>query len=160
MRAWAWQKALVRRRLAALDAGQPQRDELLLLQHAPVYTLGTGSTPANLRFDPAAPPFELHRTERGGEATYHGPGQLVLYPILDLKYVCVCATKQGDIVCISACADACVVLSCASQRKQAAHGGPALVHALAGGGGHPRAGQPRPGRWVDARSNNACAHTG
>jgi lipoyl(octanoyl) transferase len=85
-RAWAWQKALVRRRLAALDAGgAPASDELLLLQHAPVYTLGTGSTPANLRFDPAAPPFELHRTERGGEATYHGPGQLVMYPILDLK---------------------------------------------------------------------------
>lgn len=87
MRAWEWQKALVRRRLAALDAGAEAPDELVLLQHPPVYTLGTGSTLANLRFDPAAPPFELYRTERGGEATYHGPGQLVLYPILDLKCV-------------------------------------------------------------------------
>ena len=85
MRAWDWQKALLRRRLDALTAGASPPDELLLLQHAPVYTLGTGSTPAHLRFDPAAPPFPLHRTERGGEATYHGPGQLVLYPILDLK---------------------------------------------------------------------------
>ena len=92
VRAWDWQKALLRRRLAALDAGLEPPDELLVLQHLPVYTLGTGSTLANLRFDPASPPFELHRTERGGEATYHGPGQLVLYPILDLK----CVTCRGS----------------------------------------------------------------
>ena len=86
-RAWAWQKALVRRRLAALDAGEEPPDELLVLQHTPVYTLGTGSSAAHLRFDASLPPFgaQLHRTERGGEVTYHGPGQLVLYPILNLR---------------------------------------------------------------------------
>ena len=82
LRALEWQRSLVRRRLSA---GEGAADELLLLQHPPVYTLGTGSSLAHLRFDPASPPFELHRTERGGEATYHGPGQLVLYPILDLR---------------------------------------------------------------------------
>ena len=87
MRAWDWQRALVARRLAGLEDGQPGCDELLILQHEPVYTLGTGSSLAHLRFDPAAPPWPLHRTERGGEATYHGPGQLVLYPILDLRRV-------------------------------------------------------------------------
>ncbi len=56
-----------------------------LSQHPPVYTLGAGSTLDNLRFSPDAPPFPLYRTERGGEVTYHGPGQLVLYPIVNLR---------------------------------------------------------------------------
>lgn len=54
-------------------------DRLLLLQHPPTYTLGTGSTPDNLKFDPAdnqGRPAALFRTERGGEATWHGPGQV------------------------------------------------------------------------------------
>jgi hypothetical protein len=46
-----------------------------LPQHPPVYTLGAGSSEEHLRFDPADPPHPLHRTERGGEVTYHGPGQ-------------------------------------------------------------------------------------
>ena len=128
VRAWDWQKALVKRRLAALQAGRPAADELLLLQHPPVYTLGTGSTLANLRFDPGQPPFELHRTERGGEATYHGPGQLVVYPILDLRCAfcrhCVNATRWR------------LLCELTPARAQAAPGGPALVHALAGGGVH------------------------
>ena len=57
----------------------------ILLQHQPVYTLGAGATEAHLRFDPEFPPLPLYRIERGGEVTYHGPGQLVLYPILNLK---------------------------------------------------------------------------
>jgi lipoyl(octanoyl) transferase len=62
----------------------PCRDALILLQHPPVYTLGAGATRDHLRFDPESPPLPLHRVERGGEVTYHGPGQLVLYPLLDL----------------------------------------------------------------------------
>ncbi|EFJ49466.1 hypothetical protein VOLCADRAFT_59336, partial [Volvox carteri f. nagariensis] len=61
------------------------RHALLLLQHPPVYTMGAGSTTDNLRFPPGSPPIPLFRTERGGEVTYHGPGQLVMYPILDLQ---------------------------------------------------------------------------
>jgi lipoyl(octanoyl) transferase len=61
-------------------------DVLLLLEHPPVYTLGTGSTQDFLKFDPENAPYEIHRIERGGEVTYHCPGQLVGYPILNLRY--------------------------------------------------------------------------
>jgi len=83
--ALGWQNALV----GAKCEGRLEEDVLLVVEHSPpCFTLGTGSDRSNLRFDPADPPegFELHRgVGRGGEATYHGPGQVVLYPVLDLK---------------------------------------------------------------------------
>lgn len=60
-------------------------DALLLLTHPPVYTLGQGADPSFLKFDPALSPVAVHRVERGGEVTYHGPGQWVAYPILNLR---------------------------------------------------------------------------
>ena len=80
-RAWAWQRQL-RDRLLAEPEGP---DTVLLLEHDPCYTLGRGASAAHLRFDPQAPPLPLHRIDRGGEVTHHGPGQLVLYPVLDLR---------------------------------------------------------------------------
>src|SRR4051794_25879901 len=57
-------------------------DELWLLQHAPVYTLGLGADPAfGPKRDNGIPVLKV---ERGGEVTYHGPGQLVLYTLVDL----------------------------------------------------------------------------
>jgi len=59
-------------------------DYLLLLEHPPVYTLGTRAELANVLQPPASVGAELVRTDRGGDVTYHGPGQLVGYPILTL----------------------------------------------------------------------------
>lgn len=80
--AWDWQKVLVAQRREHPDLP----DLLLLLEHAPVYTLGQGSDMAFLKFDPATAPWEVVQVERGGEVTYHCPGQLVGYPILNLAY--------------------------------------------------------------------------
>jgi lipoic acid synthetase len=57
-------------------------DHLLLLEHPHVYTLGVRGDLGNLRRPPAEVGAELVRTDRGGDVTYHGPGQLVGYPIL------------------------------------------------------------------------------
>ena len=79
--AWEWQRSLVEERRL-----QPElEDVLIFLEHPPVYTLGRGAKLDYLKFDPAVETYELHRVERGGEVTYHCPGQLVGYPILNLR---------------------------------------------------------------------------
>ncbi len=74
-RTWELQKALAARR-----AEERIPDGLILVEHDPVVTLGRRGTDADV-LDPGLPVF---RVERGGEATFHGPGQLVGYPILKL----------------------------------------------------------------------------
>ena len=59
-------------------------DELLLLEHEPVYTIGRTPDQSSLR-GAAHLPHPLFPINRGGQATYHGPGQLVGYPIIDLR---------------------------------------------------------------------------
>ncbi|WP_448564337.1 lipoyl(octanoyl) transferase LipB [Trichothermofontia sp.] len=76
-----WQQKLMAARRDRPDL----LDVLFLLEHPPVYTLGQGASSAYLNFTPEAAPFPIHRIERGGEVTYHGPGQLVGYPILNLR---------------------------------------------------------------------------
>jgi lipoyl(octanoyl) transferase len=78
------QRSLCQRRIA----GETTEDVLLLVEHEPVVTLGRGTRAPSLPL----PPAELERrgipvyeVERGGDATFHGPGQLVGYPILDLR---------------------------------------------------------------------------
>lgn len=80
--AWRWQKALQQERMIDPDL----LDVLILLEHLPTYTLGTGASLEFLKFDPEQAEYELHRVERGGEVTYHCPGQIVGYPILNLRY--------------------------------------------------------------------------
>jgi lipoyl(octanoyl) transferase len=63
-------------------------EQLLLLEHPHVFTLGRGADMANILADQQQLQFnsvEVHETGRGGDVTYHGPGQLVGYPIINLK---------------------------------------------------------------------------
>jgi lipoate-protein ligase B len=78
------QRELCRRRMA----GELADDVLLLVEHPPVVTLGRGTRETSLPLPPEAiraRGVEVHEVERGGDVTWHGPGQLVGYPIVDLR---------------------------------------------------------------------------
>jgi lipoyl(octanoyl) transferase len=78
------QRSLARRRIA----GELEDDLLLLVEHEPVVTLGRGTRPHSLPLSASAlarKGVEVYEVERGGDVTFHGPGQLVGYPILDLR---------------------------------------------------------------------------
>ncbi|MHC0066518.1 lipoyl(octanoyl) transferase LipB [Nostoc sp. UIC 10890] len=81
LEAHGWQRSLLTERIhdSSLD------DVLILLEHPPVYTLGQGSNSDFLKFDIDKSEYDVQRVERGGEVTYHCPGQLVGYPILNLQ---------------------------------------------------------------------------
>lgn len=67
VQAWKWQKVRVEEKVRGLNMGEDVNDTVILLQHPPVYTMGTRSSEEFLKFDVEDPPYELHRTERGGE---------------------------------------------------------------------------------------------
>jgi len=62
----------------------PTSNTLILLQHHPVYTLGKSGDLSNLKIPIEETDAEFYRTNRGGDITYHGPGQMTGYPIFDL----------------------------------------------------------------------------
>ena len=93
--AWELQTRLFDRTRARKTANRtaehplPTEDFLLLTQHPPVYTLGRHGDPSHLLVSPETLQREgvgFFRIDRGGDITFHGPGQIVGYPILDLDH--------------------------------------------------------------------------
>ena len=81
----AWER---QHQLVAARAADGVPDTLLLLEHPAVITLGRGTKESSLPVDPGAlraRGIDVFEIERGGDVTYHGPGQLVGYPIIDLQ---------------------------------------------------------------------------
>jgi lipoyl(octanoyl) transferase len=112
---WALQKEL-----AAARAAGSIGDRLLLVEHPAVLTLGRQADESHVRAtaaDLAARTVELIRVERGGEVTYHGPGQLVAYPIIALA-------RRGLLVrplvraLEAAMIDTCAALGVAAARRE------------------------------------------
>lgn len=96
--AWAWQRTLQAHLVAAKRAATPSRPRLamLVLEHPPVFTLGAGADASHVLDTEAglqAAGADLVAVDRGGDVTFHGPGQLVVYPLLDLDRL---ATPEGE----------------------------------------------------------------
>jgi lipoic acid synthetase len=79
--AWDLQRAIHEGKVT----GRTEDDYLLLLEHPPVFTIGRNGDQSNLLVDRAGLDAEVHHVDRGGDITFHGPGQLVGYPILSLE---------------------------------------------------------------------------
>ncbi|HEX2026681.1 MAG TPA: lipoyl(octanoyl) transferase LipB [Nitriliruptorales bacterium] len=103
--AWRWQRDLVPRR-ARGDVG----DVLLTLEHTKVFTAGSSADPAHVLWDAAeraSRGVELFEVDRGGDVTYHGPGQLVAYPVMQLAGIrtVVSYVRALEEVCVRTAAD-------------------------------------------------------
>jgi lipoyl(octanoyl) transferase len=78
-----YDEALELQRSTVANVIEGGEETLILLEHDPVYTMGRSPNRSSLL--PGELPHPLHETNRGGQATWHGPGQLIGYPIIDLR---------------------------------------------------------------------------
>jgi lipoyl(octanoyl) transferase len=95
--------------LAARRAAGQIPDTLVLLEHPPVYTAGRRTDPAHLLLaeaDIRRAGAELHHVDRGGSVTFHGPGQLVGYPLIDLG-------SRPDVIRYLRMVEEAIILACA-----------------------------------------------
>lgn len=87
---WDYQESLLQANVALKQQGRGEqtRHHLLFVTHPPVYTLGKSGDPQHVLIseeERSARAIEFFHTNRGGDITYHGPGQWVVYPIIDLE---------------------------------------------------------------------------
>jgi len=80
----ALQERLFYRNVTAKENGEPTHNYLILCQHQPVFTLGKSGKRENILVSDEELHAEFYHVNRGGDVTFHGPGQLVVYPVLDL----------------------------------------------------------------------------
>lgn len=84
--ALAFQECLFNAQLERIQKGEDTKDYLIFLQHTPVYTLGKSGDESNLKVPIEETDAQFYKTNRGGDITYHGPGQLTGYPIFNLAH--------------------------------------------------------------------------
>lgn len=81
--AWQRQEQMMQQQVTRKMGGQPTENTLVFCQHPHVYTLGKSGKAGNMLYDDGTIPFV--KTNRGGDITYHGPGQITGYPIFDIE---------------------------------------------------------------------------
>lgn len=89
-KAWDYQIRLFNSMLEAKDTGENTESRLLFCEHAPVFTLGKNGSRKNLLISDSMMKekgISFFQIERGGDITYHGPGQITVYPIFDLERI-------------------------------------------------------------------------
>jgi len=82
---WSYQQKLFKQALECKKDNRLVENKLILVEHDPVFTLGKSADANNILLNEALLGAPVFRIERGGDVTFHGPGQLVLYPIFDLE---------------------------------------------------------------------------
>lgn len=81
--AWQRQEQMMQQQVTRKMGGQPTESTLVFCSHPHVYTLGKSGKAGNMLYDDGTIPFV--KTNRGGDITYHGPGQITGYPIFDIE---------------------------------------------------------------------------
>lgn len=79
-----YQESLFEKAIADKEAGRAVQPTLIICQHHPVYTLGKSGKRQNLLLNPEVVGADFAEISRGGDITFHGPGQMVVYPIWDI----------------------------------------------------------------------------
>ena len=82
---WKLQQDLFKQALDAKKNGLKVNNQVLFVEHPPVFTLGKSGDAGNVLGTESVLGAKVFRIERGGDVTFHGPGQLVIYPIIDLE---------------------------------------------------------------------------